>query len=82
MEEKEDKIICPDCGESMSVKKEVSFEEAAYKVGEKNFEALWKSNKKEFKQMSKKELAETMFKYGIEHVITGMYAITNKSKNL
>ena len=82
MEKKENKIICPDCGDIMSIKKEVSFEEAAYKVGEENFEALWKSNKKEFKQMNKKELAKIMFKYGIEHVITGIYAITNKNKNL
>ncbi len=82
MKKKEDKIICPDCRENMFIKKEVSFEEAAYKVGEKNFEALWKSKKEEFKHMSKKELAETMFKYGIEHVITGMYAITNKKRDL
>jgi len=80
MKTEEDKIICPDCGEEMSAKENVSFEEITYKVGEKNFESLWKSNKEEFKRMSKKELAETMFKYGIEHVITGMYAITNKKR--
>lgn len=78
MKKKENKITCPDCKKNMILKKEVSFEDAAFKVGEKNFESLWKLNKSEFKQMSRKELAETMFKYGIEHVITGMYAITKK----
>ena len=53
----------------------------AYKVGKMNFKSLWEKEKKELKQMSKKDLTEIMFNYGIEHVITGMYAITN-NKNI
>lgn len=53
----------------------------AYKVGKMNFKSLWEKEKKELKQMSKKDLTEIMFNYGIEHVITGMYVITN-NKNI
>ena len=68
-------------GKNENVKENIKFEEMAYKVGKMNFKSLWEKEKKELKQMSKKDLTEIMFNYGIEHVITGMYVITN-NKNI
>ena len=53
---------------------DIPSEELATKVAEiyceKAFPEIWNQNKKELKELSKKELAETMFRLGIEVAIS------------
>lgn len=67
MKEPLPKINCPECNKPMKVKKLNSPKEVAEDFGKVVFKELWKLNKDHYGDLSKEELAEELFKSGIEH---------------
>jgi len=72
MEKEKEKFCCPECKDNVDIEDTITFREMAYEVAEKTFPQIWSQNRKEIKEMTKKEAAETFFQHGVELVLTGI----------
>lgn len=79
---KEDKFICPCCGEEGHLDDTITFREMAFEAGDKAFDDVWQKTKAQNEELSKKELAKEFFDYGIEHMLTGLEMFEEESKKL
>lgn len=67
---------CPHCGQHHDFN-EVDHEDAANDFTDTFFDKVWKNNKQELKEMSKKEIAEQMYFLGVFHFMKSMNEMMN-----
>ena len=81
MEEENNNVICPKCGEPFEKHNIAELAEmTAAGITNQEFPNIWSKKKQELKQMSKKELAEEMYFAGAFDMFSSFHGMIEKIK--